>query len=87
MADPDPELGGGGRGVLDLLTLLAFFPLVICSFLPKITGGPCPPLDPPLILIGNAAFYLPSSPANNIGIPVLWTDRHVLLAFLGDENP
>ena len=43
-------------------------------------GGPGPPLDPPLILIGNAAFYLPSSPANTIGIPVLWTEGRVLSA-------
>ena len=35
----------------------------------------------------DAAFCLPSSPANTMGIPVLWTDRHVLLAFLGDEYP
>jgi len=35
----------------------------------------------------DAAFCLPGSPANTIGIPVLWTDRHVLLAFLGDEYP
>ena len=92
MADPDLELrrrGGGGRrgGSLDLLALLAFFHSVILLFLPKITGGPGHRLDTPLILIGNAAFYLSSSPANTIGIPVLWTDRHVLLAFLGDEYP
>ena len=82
MADPDLELKG--VSCLDLLALLAFFPSVISS---KITGGPGPPLDPPLILIGNAAFYLPSSPANTTGIPVLWTDRYLLLAFLGDEYP
>ena len=67
--------------------MLAFFPSVISSFFTQNIGGPGPPLDPPLILIGNAAFYLPSCPANTIGIPVLWTDRHVLLAFLGDEYP
>ena len=79
MADPDLELrgrgGGGGEreGGLDSLALLAFFHSVISSFLTKITGGPGPPLDTPLILIGNAAFYLSSSPANTIGNPVLWT--------------
>ena len=91
MADPDLELrgrgGGGGEGGLDLLALLAFFHSVISSFLTKITGAPGPPLDTPLILIGNAAFYLSSSPANTIGNPELWTDRHVLLEFLGDEYP
>ena len=91
MADPDLELRGrgwgGGEGSLDLLALLAFFHSVILLFLPKITGGPGPPLDTPRILIGNAAFYLSISPANTIGIPLLWTDRHVLLAFLGDEYP
>ena len=90
MADPDLELrgarGGGGRweGCLDLLALLALFHSVIFLFFSKITGGLGPPLDTPLILIGNAVFYLSSSPANTI---VLWTDRHVLLAFLGDEYP
>ena len=73
--------GGGGEGGLDLLALLAFFHSVISSFLTKITGAPGPPLDTPLILMGNAAFYLSSSPANTIGNPVLWTDRHVLLAW------
>ena len=33
----------------------------------------------------DAAVCLPRSPANTIGIPALWTDRHVLLAFLGEE--
>ena len=72
MADLDIELkGGGGLGGTDLIYFIY----------------PGPPLDPPPILIGNAACYLPSSPSNTIGIPVLWTDRHVLLAFLGDEYP
>ena len=87
VADPDLELkgGSGGGGGFDLL----WWPFSLQSFLflPKIAGGPGHPPDPPLILIGNAAFYLPSSPANTIGIPVLWTDRYVLLAFLGDEYP
>ena len=93
MADPDLELrgrGGRGEGGRAVLIYLPCWPFSIQSFLlflPKITGGPGPPLDTPLILIGNAAFYLSRSPANTIGISVLWTDRHVLLAFLGDEYP
>ena len=43
--------GGWGEGSFDFLTLLAFLPSVISSFLPKIRGGgggrPLP-LDPPL---------------------------------------
>ena len=40
VADPDlGAKGGGGGGGLDLLSLLAFFPSVISSFLPKIRGG------------------------------------------------
>ena len=35
----------------------------------------------------DVAFRLPSSPAHALGVSVLWTDRHVLLAFLGDEFP
>ena len=91
MADPELELkGGGGGGGCLVLIYLPCWPFSLPSFLLfllKITGGPGPPLDPPLILIGNAAFYLPCSPANTIGIPVLCTDRYVLLAFLGDEYP
>ena len=48
VTDPDLELGGGG---LDFLALLALFPSVISSFLPKIRGGRpprAPPLYPPL---------------------------------------
>ena len=41
VADPDLELRGGGGG--GLITLLAFLPSVISSFLPKISGdGPLP---------------------------------------------
>ena len=80
MADPDLELrvkggggghgqGWGGEGGLDLLALLTFSPSVISSFFTQNNWGH--PLDPPLILIGNAAFYLPSSPANTVRIPVL----------------
>ena len=44
VADPDLELRGGGwGGGLDLLALLAIFPPVISSFLPKIRGGGRPP--------------------------------------------
>ena len=42
MANPDLEIRAGwGRGGLDLLALLAFFPSVISSFFfyPKIRGG------------------------------------------------
>ena len=40
VADPDLELRGrGGGGGLDFLALLALFPSVISSFLPKIRGG------------------------------------------------
>ena len=39
MADPDlDQKGEGGGGSLDLLALLAFFPSVISSLLPKIKG-------------------------------------------------
>ena len=91
VADPDLELkggsAGGGRAVLIYLHCWLFSLQSFVLFLPKIAGGPGHPPDPPPILIGNAAFYPPSSPANTIGIPVLWTDRYVLLAFLGDEYP
>ena len=91
VADPDLELkggsAGGGRVVLIYLQCWLFSLQSFLLFLPKIAGGPGHPPDPPPILIGNAAFYPPSSPANTIGIPVLWTDRDVLLAFLGDEYP
>ena len=89
VADPDLELKGGSEGgaVLIYLHCWPFSLQSFLLFLPKIAGGPGHPPDPPPILIGNAAFYLPSSPANTIGIPVLWTDRYVLLAFLGDEYP
>ena len=65
------------RAVLTVLIYLPCWPFSIQSFfLTQNNRGPGPPLDPPLILNGNAAFYLSSSPANTIGIPVLWTDRH-----------
>ena len=49
VADPDLELRGRGGGSL-YFALLALFPSVISSFLPKIGGlGPWAlPLDPPL---------------------------------------
>ena len=43
MADPDPELRGGGGG-LDLFALLAFFPSVISSFFTSKEGGAPRPL-------------------------------------------
>ena len=52
VADPDLELRcGKEEGGFGLLALLAFFPSVISSFLPKIRRGappPAPLLDPPL---------------------------------------
>ena len=52
VADPDLELreGGRGGGGLDFLALLAFFPSVISSFLPKIgAGGGGEEAGPPLV--------------------------------------
>ena len=46
-----PWAKGGGGGGLDFLALVALFPSVICSFLPKIRGGgAAPPLDLPLMI-------------------------------------
>ena len=56
VADLDLELRGGPG--LDLLALLAFFPSVISSFLPKIRGAQAPrapPLDPPRYSISKFA--------------------------------
>ena len=54
-AKPDFELRGEGTGGFDLLSLLAFLPSAISSFLTQNQGGGgvgasrAPPLDPPLV--------------------------------------
>ena len=54
VANPDLELRGGGGGGLELLALLAFFPSVMSSFLPKISGSPGPPGPSPR---SDTAFF------------------------------
>ena len=65
MADPHLELKVvGGRGGLDLVNLLVFFPSVISSFLPKIRrGARAPPLDPPLHIEKSNTLMLNSTDA------------------------